>query len=61
MKIKIKIKMNLIYYVIHRITNQKIGAGMAMTMGCDIRVVSADAKIGFTFVKLGLPVGNLSI
>lgn len=35
------------------INGPAIGAGMCMTLGCDFRITSKSARIGFTFVKLG--------
>jgi enoyl-CoA hydratase/carnithine racemase len=29
-----------------------IGAGLCMTLACDIRIVSSTAKLGFTFPKV---------
>mmetsp|Transcript_16449 Transcript_16449/g.50864 ORF Transcript_16449/g.50864 Transcript_16449/m.50864 type:complete len:285 (-) Transcript_16449:28-882(-) len=34
-----------------------IGAGLAVACACDIRVAAPDAKLGITFVGLGLPPG----
>ena len=34
-----------------------IGAGLCLACACDIRVASDDAKLGFTFLKLGLHPG----
>ena len=34
-----------------------IGAGMCLSLGADVRVAAADAKLGFTFVGLGLHPG----
>lgn len=31
---------------------------MCMTLGCDFRIAAEDAKIGFTFVKLGIHPGK---
>ena len=42
------------------INGHAIGAGMCMTLGCDFRIAAEDAKIGFTFVKLGIHPGNVS-
>ncbi len=39
------------------INGPAIGAGMCIALGCDIRVASAGAKIGFTFVGIGLHPG----
>ena len=40
------------------INGAAIGAGLCFAMACDIRVVSEKAKLGFTFVKLGLHPGT---
>lgn len=34
-----------------------IGAGLCLALACDIRIAANDAKLGFTFVKLGLHPG----
>lgn len=34
-----------------------IGAGMCISLGCDVRIASSTAKLGFTFVGLGLHPG----
>ena len=34
-----------------------VGAGMALALGCDVRIASAKARLGFTFVGLGLHPG----
>lgn len=34
-----------------------IGAGLCLACACDVRVASVDAKLGFTFLKLGLHPG----
>ena len=39
------------------INGHAIGAGMCMTLGCDFRIASNDARLGFTFVKLGIHPG----
>jgi len=39
------------------INGHAIGAGLCFAMACDIRIVSAKAKLGFTFVGLGLHPG----
>jgi enoyl-CoA hydratase/carnithine racemase len=39
------------------INGHAIGAGMCMTLGCDFRIAAENAKIGFTFVKLGIHPG----
>jgi len=43
--------------VIAAINGPAIGAGMALAMACDIRLASRSARIGATFVKLGLNPG----
>ncbi|MCS5634983.1 MAG: enoyl-CoA hydratase-related protein [Myxococcota bacterium] len=40
--------------VIAAINGAAIGVGATMTLACDIRLVAEDAKIGFTFAKLGI-------
>lgn len=39
------------------INGAAIGAGMCMTLACDIRIASSTAKLGFTFTKLGIHPG----
>ena len=39
------------------INGHAIGAGLCVALGCDLRTISADAKVGLTFVRLGLNVG----
>lgn len=34
---------------------------MCMTLGCDFRIAAENAKIGFTFVKLGIHPGNFDL
>ncbi len=34
-----------------------VGAGLCLACACDIRIASTDAKLGFTFLKLGLHPG----
>jgi enoyl-CoA hydratase/carnithine racemase len=34
-----------------------IGAGACLTLACDLRITADDAKVGFTFVKLGINPG----
>jgi enoyl-CoA hydratase/carnithine racemase len=34
-----------------------VGAGLCLALACDLRAVSADAKLGFNFVRLGLNPG----
>jgi len=43
--------------VIAAINGPAVGAGLCFAMACDIRVVAAEAKLGFTFVGLGLHPG----
>ncbi len=43
--------------VIAMINGPAIGAAFCMTMGCDLRVASTEAKMGVNFVKLGLSPG----
>lgn len=43
------------------INGHAIGAGMCMTLGCDFRIAAENAKIGFTFVKLGIHPGPCSL
>ena len=40
--------------VIAAINGAAIGVGATMTLPCDLRLAAADAKIGFTFAKLGI-------
>ncbi|KAJ3367787.1 hypothetical protein HDU91_001109 [Kappamyces sp. JEL0680] len=37
-----------------------VGAGAALSLGADIRLASTKAKMGFNFVKLGIPPGMAS-
>jgi enoyl-CoA hydratase/carnithine racemase len=39
------------------INGAAIGAGMCMTLACDVRIASRSAKLGFTFTKLGIHPG----
>ena len=39
------------------INGAAIGAGMCMTLACDMRVAATNAKLGFTFAKLGIHPG----
>eukprot|EP00604_Paraphysomonas_vestita_P002399 CAMPEP_0174819668 /NCGR_PEP_ID=MMETSP1107-20130205/3052_1 /TAXON_ID=36770 /ORGANISM="Paraphysomonas vestita, Strain GFlagA" /LENGTH=178 /DNA_ID=CAMNT_0016033615 /DNA_START=310 /DNA_END=846 /DNA_ORIENTATION=+ len=39
------------------INGHAIGAGMCMTLACDFRIAAENAKIGFTFTKLGIHPG----
>lgn len=43
------------------INGHAIGAGMCMTLGCDFRIASTEARLGFTFVKLGIHPGTICI
>lgn len=43
--------------VIAMINGPAIGAAFCMTMACDLRIASTDAKMGVNFVKLGLSPG----
>ncbi len=43
--------------VIAAVNGHAIGAGMCLAMACDLRVVADDAKLGATFVGLGLHPG----
>lgn len=43
--------------VIAAVNGPAIGAGLCFAMACDIRVVAKQAKLGFTFVGLGLHPG----
>ena len=43
--------------VIAAIHGAAVGAGMALTLACDVRIVAADAKVGFNFSRLGIPPG----
>lgn len=46
--------------VIACINGSAIGAGLCMTLACDIRVASSTAKLGFTFPKLGIHPGRIT-
>lgn len=39
------------------INGHAIGAGAAFTLGCDIRLIAGGARLGFTFLNLGLHPG----
>eukprot|EP00595_Chromulina_sp_UTEXLB2642_P000085 CAMPEP_0196761958 /NCGR_PEP_ID=MMETSP1095-20130614/1278_1 /TAXON_ID=96789 ORGANISM="Chromulina nebulosa, Strain UTEXLB2642" /NCGR_SAMPLE_ID=MMETSP1095 /ASSEMBLY_ACC=CAM_ASM_000446 /LENGTH=178 /DNA_ID=CAMNT_0042112103 /DNA_START=213 /DNA_END=749 /DNA_ORIENTATION=- len=39
------------------INGAAIGAGLCMTLACDIRIANENAKLGFTFPKLGIHPG----
>lgn len=43
--------------LIAAVNGHAIGAGLCLSLACDIRVVSKDAKLGMTFTKLGLHPG----
>ena len=43
--------------IIAAINGLAIGAGLCLASACDIRIASQKAKLGFTFVKLGLHPG----
>jgi enoyl-CoA hydratase len=43
--------------LIAAIKGAAIGAGLCLACACDIRIASEDAKLGFTFLKLGLHPG----
>jgi enoyl-CoA hydratase len=43
--------------IIAAINGAAIGAGLCLAAACDIRIAVADAKLGVTFVKLGLHPG----
>ncbi len=43
--------------LIAAINGAAIGAGLCVACACDIRIASADSKLGFTFLKLGLHPG----
>jgi enoyl-CoA hydratase len=43
--------------LIAAINGAAVGAGLCLASACDIRVCSENAKLGFTFVKLGLHPG----
>jgi len=43
--------------VIAAINGPAIGAGLCFAMACDVRIAAKDAKLGFTFVGLGLHPG----
>lgn len=42
---------------IAKIHGTAVGAGLCLALACDLRVVVADAKLGFNFVRLGLNPG----
>jgi enoyl-CoA hydratase len=39
------------------VNGHAIGAGLCFALGCDLRIVHRDAKLGMTFVKLGIHPG----
>ncbi|KNE69564.1 hypothetical protein AMAG_14124 [Allomyces macrogynus ATCC 38327] len=39
------------------INGPAIGAGFCLALACDLRLATADAKVGLNFVKLGIPAG----
>jgi len=43
--------------VVAAVNGHAIGAGLALALACDVRVCSAEAKMGITFVGLGLHPG----
>lgn len=43
--------------VIAAINGPAIGAGFALSLACDVRIVASDAKVGLTFATLGLHPG----
>ncbi|KAH8074404.1 enoyl-CoA hydratase [Aureococcus anophagefferens] len=43
--------------IVAAINGPAIGAGFAVACACDLRVAAPDAKVGITFVGLGLPPG----
>ena len=43
--------------LIAAINGAAVGAGLCVACACDIRIASSDAKLGFTFLKLGLHPG----
>lgn len=49
--------MSLDIPTIAAINGHAIGAGACLPMACDMRLASSDAKIGFTFIKIGLHPG----
>ena len=42
---------------IAKIHGTAVGAGLCLALGCDLRVVADDAKLGFNFVRLGINPG----
>lgn len=43
--------------LIAAINGHAIGAGLCVALACDVRIVSTEARLGLTFVKLGLHPG----
>ena len=43
--------------VVAAVNGPAIGAGFAVSLACDMRVIAADAKVGLTFATLGLHPG----
>ncbi len=43
--------------VIAALQGAAVGAGLCLACACDIRIATSDAKLGFTFLKLGLHPG----
>lgn len=43
--------------IIAAINGAAIGAGLCLASACDIRIAAAEAKLGFTFAKIGLHPG----
>lgn len=43
--------------IIAAINGPAVGAGLCLTLACDLRVAARSAKLGFTFVHLGLHPG----
>lgn len=48
---------NISVPTIAAINGAAIGAGLCLTLACDIRIAASNAKIGFTFPKLGIHPG----
>lgn len=43
--------------IIAAINGHAVGAGLCVSLGCDIRVASRDAKLGVNFVRIGIHPG----
>lgn len=43
--------------VIAAINGPAVGAGMALAVACDLRLAADSAKMGFNFVRIGIPPG----